>query len=701
MSNQYVIYTLKNSNIDWSVSKPNYITKSDSLNIQENTILYVSLNEEINYNKLTIITQPSDATVTYLTNGTINGNSITVRQNTTVKYVVSKDGYHSKSGEFTIKNVDETIYVSLVNEETFKYNIKNNTESEFTYTINFIFGLYNYLNNEEFKIDWGDGSEETVIKDGNINSENCTHTYNDSTKMYTISISSSNNVMPYINMYNETGNTISVLTPFLKMIDIYGNEIKYYTGFYNCEHLESLPNELFSNNSQIIRFRSNDNSSSIRFPDETYYDFEHKYHGLYINYHDNCQYTIHTMGIYLPNGCFQNCLSLKEIPEDLFDYTQNVTDFDSCFMNSGLEHIPEKLFYNTKEVTSFTGTFYGCKNLISNRNDLLPKNLFYNNKNATHYNATFAYCTSLECLPENLFRSNLKIPGIQNPVFENYGNGKHFNLTFKGCTNLKYGIDGGYYNNEYKDITLYDYLGDEEHIYVPSEVDSPNINVSNYDYKATLSDSTDLKPQKYVNASGIFPNTAETFNETFMNCKNLLYVPKNTFNLCSNNATEFLATFYGCENLEEVGNDLLSHLLKAYLFGNIYSPYINHMSSNVSGDNHGNPRGMFAYCNKLRINPNIFGDLDLFFYEKDDIKFYFGSMFFRKEFTGSNIGSAPRLWEYDNGDGNISGEHCFAGNGNKNLSNYNDIPEVWKKDWFFEGEYADNWWSQLEQDGSI
>lgn len=680
MTKQHKIYTHKNANVEWSVSKPNYVTKSDNLNIQEDTILYVSLDEEIRENTLTVVPTPNNANVTFYTNGIVNGNSITVKQFTNIKYTVSLDGYYSKSGEIIIEDVDKTIYVSLESEEQFKYVIKGNSSGqEFTYTIGFRFGIYNVFGNETLFIDWGDGSDKTIITDGDINSNICSHKYSDSSKEYIISISSSNNVMPYINMNNQSANTIKVLTPFLKMVDSYGNPITKCFSFSHCSSLTSIPPKLFVNNPQITMFRDNGRTNSLppsNYSAEAPYDFINKFHGLKVIYAHGYSGTrqIHNMSLYIPiHTCFGYCSSLKTLPEDLFDYTPNITDLDGCFQSCGLTDIPENLFNNVQKVTSFTGTFSHCKDLIK-----IPQKLFYNNKNATHYNGTFAYCTSLIRLPEGLFRSNLKIPGIPNFTFENYGYGKHFNLTFKGCTNLKYGIDGGSIKDSITEITLTNYKGDEDDVFVPSEVDSPNINVNDYDYTLDVS-SNKFKPEYYINGDGIFPNTAETFNETFMNCENLIYVPTNTFRLCSNTATEFMATFLGCKKLEYVGDDLFENMQKAYLFGNIYIEGLNPLTGSDGGDEYNNPRGTFSFCNMLKINQNMFGDLNNFFTYNISDKIQFGAMFFRNEFTGTNCGIAPKLWEYN--IDKVSGEHCFGGNGNKYLTNYNEIPELWKLGW--------------------
>ena len=57
-------------------------------------------------------------------------------------------------------------------------------------------------------------------------------------------------------------------------------------------------------------------------------------------------------------GTFISCSGLTSIPEGLFKYNVNITDFESLFIGcSGLTTIPEGLFKNNVNATDFGSTF--------------------------------------------------------------------------------------------------------------------------------------------------------------------------------------------------------------------------------------------------------------------------------------------------------------------------------------------------------
>jgi hypothetical protein len=61
---------------------------------------------------LMIAPTPSNATVSFSTTGTVNGNSIKVKKGTTVSYTVSCSGYDSKTGTLTVSQ-NQTLAVAL------------------------------------------------------------------------------------------------------------------------------------------------------------------------------------------------------------------------------------------------------------------------------------------------------------------------------------------------------------------------------------------------------------------------------------------------------------------------------------------------------------------------------------------------------------------------------------------------------------
>ena len=81
-------------------------------------------------------------------------------------------------------------------------------------------------------------------------------------------------------------------------------------------------------------------------------------------------------------SAFGNCISLIEIPEDLFENCPNAKKIESTFFGcTSLTSIPENLFANCPNVQSFNFTFEGCTSLTT-----IPENLFANCSNANSFN---------------------------------------------------------------------------------------------------------------------------------------------------------------------------------------------------------------------------------------------------------------------------------------------------------------------------
>ncbi len=103
--------------VSCSVSREHYISYEETnREVTESTTANISLTP-VNYT-LTINPNPSDATVTFNTPGTVNGNIITVPYNTVVNYTVSKSGLNSISESETVidnttKNITLTYQIIL------------------------------------------------------------------------------------------------------------------------------------------------------------------------------------------------------------------------------------------------------------------------------------------------------------------------------------------------------------------------------------------------------------------------------------------------------------------------------------------------------------------------------------------------------------------------------------------------------------
>ena len=124
---------------------------------------------------------------------------------------------------------------------------------------------------------------------------------------------------------------------------------------------------------------------------------------------------------------YKNCnveapsIPVINLPENLFAYCPNVTNFDfTFFANQTIENIPERLFENCLEATSFRGTFGECSNITSN----IPAKLFANCSKVTSFMATFSGCHNLTGdIPASLFDA---CPNVES-----------FSFTFASCTNLE------------------------------------------------------------------------------------------------------------------------------------------------------------------------------------------------------------------------------------------------------------------------
>ena len=114
---------------------------------------------------------------------------------------------------------------------------------------------------------------------------------------------------------------------------------KVMSKFRDANNITSIPENLFKNNVNVIRF----------------------------------------------DDIFWECTGLTNIPEGLFKNNLNTTTFSYVFSGcTGLTSIPEGLFKNNVNVTTFSGVFSGCTGLTS-----IPEGLFKNNINVTTFVSVF------------------------------------------------------------------------------------------------------------------------------------------------------------------------------------------------------------------------------------------------------------------------------------------------------------------------
>ena len=140
---------------------------------------------------------------------------------------------------------------------------------------------------------------------------------------------------------------------------------------------------------------------------------------------------------------FNGCVSIKKVPEKLFNYNTTVTSFNNTFKNcTSLAEIPEKLFVDCVSVTQFSNTFENCILLTE-----IPEKLFEKNTNVENFSSTFSN-TNITEIPEKLFDKNINatnfssifsntdITTIPNTLFNNTTNVTNFSSTFDGCQSL-------------------------------------------------------------------------------------------------------------------------------------------------------------------------------------------------------------------------------------------------------------------------
>ena len=206
-------------------------------------------------------------------------------------------------------------------------------------------------------IDWGDGKVTTaenkntgekkyasVIQNDGAKSKIAvasatapTHTYSEKNKEYIVTITGkcteiwiynedekNDNILEII-QWGETGLEKVRLEYCTKLRKIASPTEKSFEkitdfsiGFYRCESLTSIPEDLFANCPNVTTFY----------------------------------------------GTFAECTSLTSIPSTLFANCPNVTDFTLTFYGcTSLTSIPSTLFANCLNVTNFIGTFYECTGL--------------------------------------------------------------------------------------------------------------------------------------------------------------------------------------------------------------------------------------------------------------------------------------------------------------------------------------------------
>ena len=327
--------------------------------------------------------------------------------------------------------------------------------------------------------------------------------------------------------------------------------------------------------------------------------------------------------------CFFGCTSLSSIPSGLFDKNTLATNFGSCFSGcTSLSSIPTGLFKNTL-ATSFNRCFSGCTSLSS-----IPTGLFDNNTQATDFALCFYNCTSLSSIPSGLFDKNTKVTS--------------FGHCFGGCTSLS-SIPSGLFDN----------------------------NTRATEFNACFSGCTSLSSIP----SGLFDNNtlAMNFGSCFSGCTSLSSIPTGLFDKNTLVVT-FSTCFDSCTSLSSIPAGLFDNNTQVTNFGHCFSDCTS-LSSIPSGlfDNNTlatNFDFCFSGCSILVLNENIFSATNSHDrFSGKEMSFYYCFKDVGKLLSPGSGGTAPDLWNYEQGGASWTTTDCFANA--THLSNYASIPTAW------------------------
>lgn len=411
-----VLIILAGVSISTIVGENGIITKAKEVEFKtELTIVAETINITCLRQRLDL--KANEGSITYLRNKDIinDQNIVDVRKllQTTTKY-----GNGSTTDIFLIEG-DKLIYIDSngnKKEEVQLNIIEDMTPSfitEWTVAENDIIMLpisVGHTGNNQFTVDWGDGSKKETIDDTEtVLTQMPQHQYSQagtyqikiqgkcyywdmenlldvnpeqSAKLIKLVSWGETQAMFYSFSY-ATNLSGSIPSPSKNTFKNYKNKFDYL--FYGCSSITSIPEDLFKNCTNITSFK----------------------------------------------GTFCKCTGVTNIPENLFANCPNVTSFEETFYNcTGITNIPENLFADCPNVTSFKETFSYCTGITN-----APENLFASCSNVTSFERTFSYCTGITNIPENLFAS---CPNVTS-----------FERTFYRCNNIET-IHSGIFDNNLK-----------------------------------------------------------------------------------------------------------------------------------------------------------------------------------------------------------------------------------------------------------
>ena len=367
-----VLIILAGVSISTIVGENGIITKAKEVEFKtELTIVAETINITCLRQRLDL--KANEGSITYLRNKDIinDQNIVDVRKllQTTTKY-----GNGSTTDIFLIEG-DKLIYIDSngnKKEEVQLNIIEDMTPSfitEWTVAENDIIMLpisVGHTGNNQFTVDWGDGSKKETIDDTEtVLTQMPQHQYSQA-GTYQIKIQGK---CYYWDMENLLDVNPEQSAKLIKLVSWGETQAMFYS-FCDATNL----------------------SGSIPSPSKnTFKNYKNKFDYL-----------------------FYGCSSITSIPEDLFKNCTNITSFKGTFCKcTGVTNIPENLFANCPNVTSFEETFYNCTGITN-----IPENLFAGCSNVTSFERTFYRCNNIETIHSGIFDNNLKVTNFIGTFYD-------------------------------------------------------------------------------------------------------------------------------------------------------------------------------------------------------------------------------------------------------------------------------------------
>jgi len=423
----------------------------------------------------------------------------------------------------------------------------------------------------------------------------------------------------------------------------------------------------------------------------------------------------------------------SSVNANLFTYCIKLTTIGTCFQsNINLITVPESLLFTNTELNDVSYLFYNCTSF-----NYIPAQLFRYNSKLLYFQYTFSTtivskipCMVIDNIEYGLFHFNTLannfqntfnntklansyapfVPAIHPKTFSNNSAITSFYACFGSISTLEstseYPISDQLFAG-CPSVTDFSYVfSNNTHVnfkFIPADLFKYNTNVSNFNYTFSSTNVDNIPATLFSTCSRV-----SSFTRTFYATK-ISSIPAALFDVPGSSVQNFFGIFESCTFLTSIPTDLFKYNINvtdmsnvfnstgitsypvdlfrynvlvttfSYVFGNC-----NDLLYTVDGTfkynllvtafNHA-----FYSCEKLQITKNIFAD-DADKTTRFLNKFItFNNCFYRTSYNNGNIGIAPDLWNYTFNFTPVK-TNCLGGSGNSltSLSNYADIPSVWR-----------------------